>query len=47
VRGHIVRRGAAVFWRCPHLRGSARLGQVRSRTVMLTFGQSASAAAYH
>jgi hypothetical protein len=35
VRGHIVRRGAAVFWRCPHLRGSARLGQVRSRTVML------------
>jgi hypothetical protein len=47
VRGHIVRRGAAVFWRCPHIRGSARLGQVRSRTVMLSFGQSASAAAYH
>jgi hypothetical protein len=47
VRGHIVRRGAAVFWRCPHWRGSARLGQVRSRTVMLTFGQSASAAARH
>ncbi len=47
VRGHIVRRGAAVFWRCPHLRGSARLGQVRSRTVLLTFGQSSSAAAFH
>jgi hypothetical protein len=40
VRGHIVRRGAAVFWRSPHLRGSGRLGQVRSRTVVLTYGQS-------
>jgi hypothetical protein len=40
VRGHIVRRGAAVFWRSPHLRGNGRLGQVRSRTVVLTFGQS-------
>jgi hypothetical protein len=40
VRGHIVRRGAAVFWRSPHLRGSARFGQVRSRTVVLTYGQS-------
>ena len=38
VRGHIVRRGAAVFWRSPHLRGSGRLGQVRSRTVVLRFG---------
>jgi len=38
VRGHIVRRGAAVFWRSPHLRGSGRLGRVRSRTVVLTFG---------
>jgi hypothetical protein len=38
VRGHIVRRGSAVFWRSPHLRGNARLGQVRSRTVVLTFG---------
>jgi hypothetical protein len=37
VRGHIVRRGAAVFWRSPHVRGSARLGQVRSRTVVMTF----------
>ncbi|HTD12304.1 MAG TPA: hypothetical protein VK676_09575 [Steroidobacteraceae bacterium] len=38
VRGHIVRRGAVVFWRSPHMRGSGRLGQVRSRTVVLTFG---------
>lgn len=37
VRGHMVRRGAAVFWRIPHLRGSARLGQVRTRTVELSF----------
>jgi hypothetical protein len=37
VCGHIVRRGAAVFWRVPHLRGSARLGQVRTRTVKLSF----------
>jgi hypothetical protein len=41
VRGHIVRRGPAVFWRSPHLRGSARLGQVRSRTVVLTFDSRA------
>lgn len=49
VRGHIVRRGASVFWRSPHLRGNARLGQVRSRTVVLTFGHSAmeSSSAYH
>jgi hypothetical protein len=47
VRGHIVRRGAAVFWRSPHLRGSARLGQVRSRTVMLSFGQAGSAGMVH
>jgi hypothetical protein len=39
VRGHIVRRGAAVFWRVPHLRGSARLGQVRTRTVELSFSR--------
>jgi hypothetical protein len=38
VRGHIVRRGSSVFWRSPHLRGSARSGQVRSRTVLLTYG---------
>jgi hypothetical protein len=40
VRGHIVRRGSVVFWRSPHLRGNGRLGQVRSRTVVLTFGQA-------
>jgi hypothetical protein len=40
VRGHLVRRGLAVFWRRPHLHGDARLGQVRSRTVMLTFDHS-------
>ena len=36
VRGHIVRRGDKVFWRLPHLRGSARWGVVRSRTVQLS-----------
>jgi hypothetical protein len=35
VRGHLVRRGTRVFWRCPHLRGTARFGIVRSRTVEL------------
>jgi hypothetical protein len=37
VRGHLARRGYNVFWRSPHLRGNARLGVVRSRTVKLTF----------
>jgi hypothetical protein len=37
VRGHLARRGYSVFWRSPHLRGNARLGVVRSRTVQLTF----------
>lgn len=37
VRGHIARRGDKVFWRVPHLRGSARQGVVRSRTVQLSF----------
>jgi hypothetical protein len=37
VRGHIARRGDTVFWRLPHLRGSAHLGVVRSRTVQLSF----------
>jgi hypothetical protein len=41
VRGHIVRRGDAVFWRSPHLRGRARLGQVRTRTVTMRFGSGA------
>ncbi len=37
VRGHLARRGYNIFWRSPHLRGNARLGVVRSRTVILTF----------
>ena len=37
VRGHIARRGDKVYWRLPHLRGNARLGVVRSRTVQLSF----------
>jgi hypothetical protein len=37
VRGHLARRGYSIFWRSPHLRGNARLGVVRSRTVQLTF----------
>ena len=36
VRGHLVRRGSRLFWRVPHLRGSARAGIVRSRTVTWT-----------
>jgi len=35
VRGHLVRRADAVFWRRPHWRGHLRLGCVRSRTVEL------------
>jgi hypothetical protein len=37
VRGHLVRRENRVFWRVPHLRGSASRGMVRSRTVCLAF----------
>jgi hypothetical protein len=33
VRGHLVRRGNKLFWRVPHLRGSARAGSIRTRTV--------------
>jgi transposase len=40
VRGHLVRREDRVFWRTPHLRGSARQGIVRSRTVSLSFGRT-------
>ena len=36
VRGHLVRRGNQLFWRVPHLRGSARNGRVRARTVTWT-----------
>jgi hypothetical protein len=39
VRGHLVRRGSQVFWRVPHLRGSARAGTVRTRTVTWTLSQ--------
>ena len=35
VRGHIVRRHNAVYWRGPHWRGHVRLGSIRSRTVQL------------
>ena len=41
VRGHLVRRGSQIFWRVPHLRGSARSGVVRSRTVTWTFDRAA------
>ena len=37
VRGHLVRRGSQIFWRVPHLRGSARAGMVRTHTVNWTF----------
>jgi hypothetical protein len=33
VRGHLVRRGNQLFWRVPHLRGNARSGVIRARTV--------------
>jgi hypothetical protein len=39
VRGHLVRREQRVFWRVPHLRGSAAKGAVRSRTVCLSFSR--------
>ena len=37
VRGHLVRRGSAVFWRMPHLRGHVRFGAIRSQTVKFRF----------
>ena len=37
VRGHLVRRGNQLFWRVPHLRGNARSGTIRTRTVTWTF----------
>lgn len=36
VRGHLVRRDHRVFWRVPHLRGSATRGIIHSRTVCLS-----------
>jgi hypothetical protein len=41
VRGHLVRRGNELFWRVPHLRGSARAGTVRTRTVTWTVDPTA------
>jgi hypothetical protein len=43
VRGHLVRRGAKLFWRVPHLRGSAAAGPIRTRTVTWEFEPTHSA----
>jgi hypothetical protein len=40
VRGHLARRGSKLFWRVPHLRGSARAGAIRTRTVTWHFEPS-------
>jgi hypothetical protein len=40
VRGHLVRHGSRLFWRVPHLRGNARAGCVRTRTVTWQFEPS-------
>jgi hypothetical protein len=40
VRGHLVRRGSQLSWRVPHLRGNARSGVVRTRTVTWTLESS-------
>jgi|GEM_PF-546324 len=45
VRGHLVRRGSKLFWRVPHLRGSARAGTIRTRTVTWHFGTADTSAA--
>lgn len=42
VRGHLVRRGSKLFWRVPHMRGSARAGSIRTRTVTWLFDPSTS-----
>jgi hypothetical protein len=34
-----VRRDNRIFWRVPHLRGSAARGMVRSRTICLSFAR--------
>jgi hypothetical protein len=44
VRGHLVRRGGQIFWRVPHLRGSARAGSVRTRTVVWSIDRSTGSA---
>jgi hypothetical protein len=38
VRGHLVRRKNAVYWRAPHWRGHVRLGRIRTRNVLLKQG---------
>jgi hypothetical protein len=43
VRGHLARRGSTLFWRVPHLRGSARAGTIRTRTVTWHFEPSVTA----
>jgi hypothetical protein len=43
VRGHLVRRGSQLFWRIPHMRGSARAGHVKTRTVTWNMESAASA----
>jgi hypothetical protein len=40
VRGHLVRRGGKIFWRVPHLRGNARSGAIKRRTVVWTWAAS-------
>ena len=35
VRGHLVRRGNAIFWRTSHMRGKPEIGSIRSRTISL------------
>jgi hypothetical protein len=40
VRGHIVRRRNELFWRVPHMRGQAREGILKSRTVTWTFDRA-------
>jgi hypothetical protein len=40
VRGHLVRRGGKLFWRVPHMRGAARAGSIRTRTVTWQFDPS-------
>ncbi len=42
VRGHLARRGSQLFWRVPHLRGNARLGVIRARTVTWTIDRQPS-----
>jgi hypothetical protein len=46
VRGHLVRRGAKLFWRVPHLRGSAAAGRIRTRTVTWEFEPTHSASRF-